>query len=398
MKNKEVKTKNNKSGLPDRNLYIIFTITLMAVMGVASITPAFPEIIKEFGIDKKEVTLLITCFTLPGILLAPLMGILADRIGRKTIIIPALFLFAITGFLCVFTKSFESLLILRFFQGVGMAPLGMLNTTMIGDLYEGNTRNAAMGYVSGVLSIGTASYPAIGGVLADISWNAPFYLPLLAIPVGFSVIFMLKNPEPDNNTDLKEYFKRTWKTINRKPVWGLFLNTLLMFVVLYGAYLSFFPLHLEKLFSSSSTIIGITMSLMSLTTALVSTQNGRLKRKFTHKQLLFYSISAYFVSMLLLFFMTSWAGVILAIIIFGTGHGLMIPNFQTMLVGYAEINERAAFMSINAMVLRLGQTVGPPLIALFLATGELKFTFLAGAAVVLIMFLVLRFLIEEPNN
>src|SRR6056297_3660165 len=176
----------NQQSIPlrrDKNLYIIFGITLMAVMGVASITPAFPGIIKAFDISKTQVAYLITVFTLPGIFMAPVMGILADRFGRKIIIIPSLFVFALAGFACTFATSFVTLLILRFFQGVGMSSLGMLNTTMIGDLYSGNKRSSAMGYVSGVLSIGTATYPAIGGFLADIAWNIPFLLPLLAIPV-----------------------------------------------------------------------------------------------------------------------------------------------------------------------------------------------------------------------
>ena len=70
-------------------MYIIFSITLLAIMGVASLTPAFPEIIRQFDISVKEIGLLITIFTLPGILLAPLMGILADRLGRKMILIPS---------------------------------------------------------------------------------------------------------------------------------------------------------------------------------------------------------------------------------------------------------------------------------------------------------------------
>ncbi|MFO7879040.1 MAG: MFS transporter [Bacteroidales bacterium] len=380
----------------DKNLFIIFGITLMAVMGVASITPAFPEIIKAFGINKKEVAYLITVFTLPGIFLAPVMGVLADRYGRKIIIIPSLFIFAIAGFACTFAQSFTTLLILRFFQGIGMSSLGMLNATMIGDLYSGNKRSAAMGYVSGVLSIGTATYPAIGGVLADIAWNIPFTLPLLAIPVGFAVIFGLNNPEPHKDTRLGEYLKRTWKTINRKAVWGLFLNTLLMFVILYGAYLSFFPLLLEQDFGASSTIIGITMSAMSLTTAIVSTQNGRLKKRFSHKQLLFYSISSYVISMLVLATAQHWWSIVLGVVIFGSGHGLMIPNFQTMLIGFASINERAAFMSVNSMILRIGQTLGPVVIGLCHIFGGLRSGFFGGAVIAVVMFLVLIFMIQEP--
>jgi predicted MFS family arabinose efflux permease len=48
-------------------LQIIFSITLVAVMGVSSITPVFPRISQVMGISNQQVGLLITMFTLPGI-------------------------------------------------------------------------------------------------------------------------------------------------------------------------------------------------------------------------------------------------------------------------------------------------------------------------------------------
>lgn len=88
--------------LKDRNLYVIFSITLMAVMGVSSITPAFPKISEELNITKNQVGYLISVFTLPGIVLTPFLGVLADRLGRKAILVPALMLFGILSAFCVF--------------------------------------------------------------------------------------------------------------------------------------------------------------------------------------------------------------------------------------------------------------------------------------------------------
>ena len=62
----------------------------MAVLGVSSITPVFPDLVRELGISGVEVGLLITFFTLPGVFLAPVLGVLADRFGRKKILIPSI--------------------------------------------------------------------------------------------------------------------------------------------------------------------------------------------------------------------------------------------------------------------------------------------------------------------
>jgi len=121
----------------DRNLHIIFGVTLMAVLGTSSVSPAFPEVQEVFGVSRGQVALLITFFTLPGVLLTPVMGALSDRFGRRRILIPSLLLFGLAGGACALARNFELLLALRALQGAGAASLGALNITLVGDLYGG---------------------------------------------------------------------------------------------------------------------------------------------------------------------------------------------------------------------------------------------------------------------
>jgi len=51
----------------------------MAVLGVASITPAFPRISQELNISANSVSMLIIFFTFPAIILTPVLGVIADR-------------------------------------------------------------------------------------------------------------------------------------------------------------------------------------------------------------------------------------------------------------------------------------------------------------------------------
>lgn len=48
-----------------------------------------------------------------------------------------------------------------------------------------------MGYNAGALSIGTASYPVIGGLLASLGWRYPFLLSLAALPIALAVLKLL---------------------------------------------------------------------------------------------------------------------------------------------------------------------------------------------------------------
>ncbi len=368
----------------DINLRIVFGITLMAVMGVATITPAFPTIARDLNISAQRVGLLITVFTLPGVMSVPILGVLADRYGRRKILVPALMLFGVAGSACYFAQDFTTLLILRFFQGLGGSSLGSINTTLIADLYSGHDRAAAMGYNASVLSVGTASYPLIGGGLAIFAWHYPFLLSLIAIPVGFLVLFKLKNPEPERPKDMKKYFAGIWHSINSQVV-GLFFVSLFTFVILYGVYLSYFPFLVEYSFGGSAVVIGILMSAMSLTTAIVSARLGKLSHRYSSKKLLVAGFAFYAVALALIPLMPNIWMLLIPTFIFGLGHGLIIPSLLTLMTSFAPFEHRAAFMSMNSMVLRGGQTIGPPLIGLFFAMGGADAAFYAGSILAVII-------------
>ena len=371
----------------DPNLRIIFSITLISVMGVATIAPVFPVIARELGIPLESVGLLITVFTLPGIVLTPLMGILADRYGRKKVLVPSLLLYALAGASCAFARDFQLLLILRFFQGVGGASIGSINVTLIGDLFQGRRRTAAMGYNASVLSIGTASYPSIGGALALLGWFVPFFLPLAAIPVAIGVFFLLDPVKLETRGKLSDYLGGVWKEMMRAEVLGLFLISLVTFILIFGPYLVFLPVILATRFDATPLIIGLIMSCGSLSTAITSARLEPLARRFSERQLIraaFFFYAASFLTIPLL--PTIWLFPI-PVMLFGFAQGINYPGVLALLAGLAPTKNRAAFMSANGMVLRAGQTLGPVLTAGAFLWGGIEAVFQASAALSLALFL-----------
>jgi MFS transporter, ACDE family, multidrug resistance protein len=375
----------NPSLLRDPNLQIIFGITLAAIMGVSSITPAFPRIIVALQITPQQVGLLITFFTLPGILLTPVLGVMADRIGRKRILVPSLLLFGLAGSACALAHSFPLLLGLRFLQGVGAAALGAINVTLIGDLYTGKQRAAAMGYNASALSIGTASYPVVGGALATLSWNFPFLLPLLALPLALVILRMLKNPEPPRDQLFRSYITDAWKSVSRREVIGLFALSMLTFVILYGSFLTYFPILIDQRFGGSTFVIGLLMASMSLTTAFTASQLGRLSRRFGRRHLLMTAYGMLAAGMLIIPLMTSLWMLLLGTLVFGIGHGMNMPIILTLLADLAPTEQRAATMALNGMVLRIGQTLGPLVTGAVFVLWGIDGAILTGAVVALLL-------------
>ena len=373
----------------DTNLQIIFGITLTYIMGVSSITPAFPKIVKELNISAKDVGLLIAVFSFPGILLTPFLGVIADRWGRKRIIIPSLMLFGIAGGLCFFVRDFKLLLILRLFQGVGAAPLGSLTVTIIGDLYSRKELVAAMGYNSSVRSIGSASYPAIGGALAMMGWHYPFILPVIAVPIGFLVLFNLKTPEPENEVHIREHLNIVWKKLRNRQVVGLLVIGIIIFVMLFGSYMTYFPLLLGNSFGLSSLVIGLIMAGVSLIAAFTSSQLGKIIKLFSKKIILKISFILYALALSIIPLISQPWLFFIPIIIFGIAHGMNIPVIQALFAEAAPLKYRATFMSVSGMTFRVGQTLGPLLMGMVISIWGIGGAFYAGAGLSIVMFIII---------
>ncbi len=382
----------------DRNLLIVFGVSLMAVLGVPSITPAFPQIARSLNLSSQTVANLVTVYMLPGVFLMPILGILADRWGRERILVASLLTFGLAGGACSLTRSFDLLLILRFMQGIGAAALSIMYITLIGDLYSGQERTAAMGYNASVLSVGGAIYPALGGALATLGWYYPFALSFLAIPLGAAVVLTLESPEPRCEQALEPYLQHTWQTIKGGQAILLFILSLLTFLIIYGAYLTYLPFLMEEAFRASSLVIGLTMSGMSLATALTSSQLGRLVGVRSEKRLLQASCVAYVLALVLIPRSRTIWSLWIPVVLLGVAQGLSIPNLQTMLAGLAPMEHRGAFMAVNGVALRLGQTLGPPLAGVVFSVWGFGGAFRAAALVAAVMFVLTTVMIERRKT
>ncbi|OUL22689.1 MFS transporter [Nostoc sp. RF31YmG] len=382
---------HHKPVYQELNFQIICAICLVAVLGVSSVTPVFPTLAKALNINPKSLGLLVTVFTLPSLILGPIVGILADRFGRKRIIVPALFLFGIAGTACGFVRDFNLLLWLRLLQGIGAAPLLSLSITLIGDIYKGDRRTTAMGYNASVSSVGTASYPTLGGALATLGWYYPFILPVIAIPLGFVVFFALKNPEPKGDRNLKEYLQNAAKVLKNRKLFGLFIASAANFVLLYGAYVTYFPQLINDRFKAAPAVIGILLSTVSVAVTITSSQLGRLARTFPATNLIQASFLLYALALVIVPLMPSIWFLLIPTTIFGIGLGLGFPSIQSLLADLSPREYLATILSVNGTFFGLGQTLGPLLMGIVFGFGSINSVFYAGVGFAILIFFVFRY-------
>jgi len=343
----------------DRNLKLIFAVTLAGTMGVSLITPVLPRIVEAFGITKSQVSWVIIAYTLPGLLVAPFHGVLSDKWGRKAVLVPLLFLFGICGFLSGFAANFWQLLLLRFLQGIGGSGIFTLNHTLIGDLYKGKTRMQIMGINAAMISVGTAIFPALGGFLGGLHWRFPFFIAILGVGVGFLILFKLENLQIHTNKAMSKYFKQALKSIRRWKIIKLYVLSFVTFLITFGAMIAYLPLLMSDRFGSSPFSIGLVMSCGSISSAITSAYLGKLGRILQAHYMLAIAFVLYTLALgWITWTSTPWHLFVISAL-FGFGQGLNIPNVQTIIVGSAPVEVRGVFMAFNSMVILLAITSGP---------------------------------------
>jgi len=381
-----------------RNLYLILSVTLLSLAGVPSIIPILAEISEELNIAKSKIGLLITVFTLPGAVLAPFLGMTIDRWGRKKVLMLALVLFGISGTACFFSRSFDIILVLRFFQGMGAACLGIVNITLIGDIYGGNQKVRAMGYNSGVMSVSMALFPAAGGLLASISWYYPFLIPALALVVALLVYFYLDNPEPLTKPGLTSYLNHVLKTVLNRRAIMLFVFSFATFMLLFGVIMTYLPILLRNEFNLSTKEIGFLISLIAISSGLAASQLNRISSIFPMRFLIAFGFIAYLAGFVAIPSMNGLYGLIALLVLIGIGQGINLPAIFHLLTDIAPAQQRGAFMSVNSMAIRAGQTVGPVFTGLLFGLWGLSWVFWVGAILALLFLLTFLLFLPSPAH
>lgn len=354
--------------------HVILSSTLMGVMGVALLGPVLPTLKGVFAISDAQVGLVLTAYTVPGIILAPFVGLISDRVGRKRVLVPLLVLYGVAGTASATVQSFEQLIFFRLLQGIGASSLITLAVTLIGDYYEGVRRDEAVSMNSSAIGIGAAIFPALGGILVVAHWTAPFLFFGVAILVALFAVLVLEEPPTERTTNLSAYLRQLVSVVHNREVLGMYSAALVTYVLFYGGILTAIPLVLDETYGLSAPEIGVLLALASVASAIVATQNSRLGARFSVSTLLGTGFFAFGVAFLGIWGTESVPAVGVMLFVFGSGLGLMAPSIDRTLVSAVPSSQRASVMGMTSSMIWLGQTIGPvlfPLLAteVFAASG-----------------------------
>ncbi|MCH7788974.1 MAG: MFS transporter [Acidobacteria bacterium] len=362
-------------------LAFIYSITVAGILANTTLTPALPDVLDSFDQPNSAAGLIVAAGPLPGIVLAPVIGVLADRLGRRRVLLPCLVIFGVGSLLVAFAPTFELLLLARLAQGIGSAGLINLAVVLIGDNWEGPERTRLIGRNAAVLTFCLAVVPSISGLITEFSsWRFAVSLGAFSIPVAIAGARFLDDSRPGTVHPLSEQLRGAWVRIRNPVIMTTIIVGFLVFVVIFGVFLTALPLHLEEEFGLSAGARGLILSAPAVGAVAASLNLSRLRRHLSLRAVLVIGSSAIALAALIIGLAPTLVIVVIGGLFYGLGEGTSVPSLQVVAVSATPDEHRATVMASWVGAVRLGQAVGPlGAAALLSATSEPVVMFVGAA-------------------
>lgn len=182
------------------HVFTFFVSLLCATVYIASdvFLPSLPEIAKDYQTTPNIAQQTITVFVLGLSATQILHGLLADRFGKRNILLLVLPVFLLATIGCIFAPSIQILILYRLFQAISASACIVIGRSLFVDLFEAKRAQRAFAILIPMVSLSPALAPTIGGFLgAYFHWRSTFVFVLIfAIIVTLFVLFYLPETKP----------------------------------------------------------------------------------------------------------------------------------------------------------------------------------------------------------
>src|SRR3990167_6573749 len=158
-------------------LITVILMDLLAGMEFDLFVPSFPELQNYFNLSPFLVESLLSVNFVGYCISLFIVGGLADRYGRKPIILLGLITFIIGSVFCLWASSYSFLLAGRFIQGIGIASPAILSFLIIADSYPLKQQQFWMAMLNGTKNSAVAIAPVIGSYITlYFHWHGKCYI------------------------------------------------------------------------------------------------------------------------------------------------------------------------------------------------------------------------------
>jgi MFS family permease len=399
-----------------RIIIILLAIcTALQMIGFGMIFPLFARKIGDFGGGMEVLATSLMAYSLAGMVASPIMGTLADRYGRRPLLIGSLavFIAAFSGYFLA-TSSWVFITI----RGVaGGLTAGYFPATMgiVADIAPENERARWIGIISGGSSTGWIVGPLVGGLLFDKwGYGIPF-----AIAIGMNVIAFLITiffiPESHTKKERRRAILRQKRITRLAPetsatasFWSSLPHPLLAFGILLFINLSmifawFFiephlPFYVFDELGWSTAQFGATVSFYGWASLIGSLTLSQSSDRFGRKPVLIVGLILHSAQYIGLMLTSVYWVIILAFIFAGLGEALTNPALSASFLDITPEEHRARAMGIKNAIGALGNLSAPALVMLVIHLIPPQSVFLVSALLLLLTAVVVFGALRLPSR
>ncbi|MDJ0705559.1 MAG: MFS transporter [Leptolyngbyaceae cyanobacterium MO_188.B28] len=367
---------------------LLILLVLLAAGGLNAVTgtivsPVFPEVVEQFQIDPRWAGLLVSTHTLTIALFSPLLGILADRVGKLKVLTPSLILYAVFGASGALMQGFGSMLAARALVGAASGGIAAASIGMVSGMYEGEARSRVMGYATSALATASIIFPLLGGWAGSFHWRFAFCLYGLGLPVALAVVLFLREENRKRTVTIDLSQSQKLRHQLRQPDILTFFLALGLASAVFYVVIVYAPLFFKAAIGAGPVINGAILASRAVGAALISALGAnRLAKRLGVTPSITLGFIVMALTLLTIPFLVQVPLILLTAFLFGIGFGIVMPNLYISLSERASADQRTGILAIGTGAASIGQFVSPILLGpIWKNAGVAVFYVAAGVAV-----------------
>ena len=344
-----------------RTLYVTVFAQVVTSIGFSSFFPFLPLYVADLGADSRLSVEFLSGLAFSGqafmmMIASPIWGMIADRYGRKLMVVRAMFGGAVVICLMAFARSAEELVLLRAIQGLITGVIGAHNA-LVASVVPRERTGYAMGLLQVGLGIGVALGPLIGGLVADIfGYRATFYVTSLMLFISGIVVWLGVEEDFKPTTVVKtkpRLITQKWYRILTAP--GVLVTYGLRFISQFGRMTIYpiLPFYIQTIMNDPSrvnTFTGMVVGANSVFITLSAIYLGRLGDRIGHRLILICCFMGGAVVFLPQGFVTApWQLLVLQAMA-GAALGGIVPSISALLARYTPAGEEGVVFGLDNSV------------------------------------------------
>ena len=175
-------------------LILLSTLPILAIAGLVADLPLLLQVFHQVSGHELLVPMVLTLPSLCVALFSSVAGVVADRWGRRPLLLCALAAFSVLGLAPLLFSTLPALLTSRLFVGLAEASILTCTNALWGDYFGEDERRRWLGLQQMSGPVSNALLALAGGVLAAHHWASPFWLYLLGLPALLLAFAFLHEP------------------------------------------------------------------------------------------------------------------------------------------------------------------------------------------------------------